>query len=482
MDAGEDRISGLPDELLNTILLRLRSTRAAARTGALSRRWRHIWAPLPGLFLSEGRAHDAAAFLDAVDSALAARDAAPALAGLSISLYASAIRGGGGGVPAGRAAPWLRFASERVVGLLRLILPEPEVDGAEPAAAAVLDVPACEGVTKLELSLSGAWRLRPPPAGIFRALTDLKILCEYMDGSELTALVCKQCPRLMLLKLYFMLANACPSKMSANNACDVVSIRSDSLQTLHFSVAKARLLEIVAPRLEKMSVSIAVVEARISAPKLAELVWFSNTYDPRHHQFLDVGRRLRLVELIQHVSLVQQFDEVDELQLDIYIPQGIAGYESFLNDTNKLPKCKILSISLGSCRHHGLVPSMLHLLRSCNSTRKVSLLDCSDHVLRYPCLPSCPCHFEESHKIDDIFLNSLEEVEITSYTSSHEVLEFVEKLSRCNATILKKVVMKYKMNSPPPTKEVREKIRGMFQPNIEVDFYVLSDWKRVCLE
>ncbi|CAO2142133.1 unnamed protein product [Urochloa humidicola] len=45
MDVGEDRISGIPDELLISILLRLRSTRAAARTGALSRRWRHVWKP-----------------------------------------------------------------------------------------------------------------------------------------------------------------------------------------------------------------------------------------------------------------------------------------------------------------------------------------------------------------------------------------------------------------------------------------------------
>ncbi|CAO2146873.1 unnamed protein product [Urochloa humidicola] len=165
-------------------------------------------------------------------------------------------------------------------------------------------------------------------------------------GGELTTLVCKQCPRLMHLKLYFMLTNSFD-----------ISIRSDSLQSLHFiSICNARLLEVVAPRLEKISVSLSVDEAQISAPKLAEVVWSNNTYDPGHHQFHDVGRRLRLLELelCECVPLMQQFDEVDELKLGVYIPQGIAGYESFLNllETNKLPKCKILIISL-MLRHHG---------------------------------------------------------------------------------------------------------------------------------
>ncbi|CAL4987232.1 unnamed protein product [Urochloa decumbens] len=285
MDAGEDRISRLPDELLNTILLRLRSTRAAA----LSRRWRHVWTPLPELFLSVG-SHDAT-FLDTVDAALAACDATPALQGLTIAL--SAIRRGGG-VPAERS--------------------------------------------------------------------------------------------------------------------------------LSFSVCEARMLEIVAPRMEKLSVSVSPDEARISAPKLAEVVWADDDYDPCHHRFDDVGRHLRLLELGQNMSLMQQFDEVDELKLGIDIPQ------------------------------------------------------------RYPCLPSCPCR-EESHLVDDISLHSLEQLEITSHTSSHEVFELVEQLSKCNAPILKKVVMKYRMSSPPPpTKEVREKIRSMFLPNIEVDFYVLSNGKWVCFD
>ncbi|KAF8700075.1 hypothetical protein HU200_034436 [Digitaria exilis] len=124
--------------------------------------------------------------------------------------------------------------------------------------------------------------------------------------------------------------------------------------------------------------------------------------------------------------------------------------------------------------------SVMHLLRSCNSTRKICLaVACFSEM---ECLPSCPCLLEESYRIDDISLNSLEEVEITSFASSHEVLEFVELLSRCDTSNLKRVVIKHRNKSTPPTKEVREKIRSMCQPNIEVEFYVYLDPEFVPLD
>ena len=48
----------------------------------------------------------------------------------------------------------------------------------------------------------------------------------------------------------------------------------------------------------------------------------------------------------------------------------VARYGSFLNETNKLPKCKSFCIFL-SWEPHALVPVMLHLLRSCNDTKKL---------------------------------------------------------------------------------------------------------------
>ena len=46
VNAGEDRISGLPDELLSNIVARL-PLKDAARTAVLSPRWRRVWASTP---------------------------------------------------------------------------------------------------------------------------------------------------------------------------------------------------------------------------------------------------------------------------------------------------------------------------------------------------------------------------------------------------------------------------------------------------
>ncbi|RCV38711.1 hypothetical protein SETIT_8G164100v2 [Setaria italica] len=304
----EDRISGLPDELLHAILVRLYSTRAAARSSVLSRRWRHVWAHLPELFL--GGSRDAppplASLPDAVDAALAAYSATAApLERLHITL-----RRGDGGHPvqASRAASWLRFASRHVVGELRLFVPAPGVDGEEEE---VLELPACHRAKSVRLTIHDSWRLRPQPAGLFAALTSLRIDYGRMEASELTDLVCKRCPQLRDLNLSVDLVDVSD-----------VSVLSGSLQSLLFFVLNIRRLEVVAPRLEELLVYHAS-EAHITSPKLAELVWNGEDYDPRLHKFDDVGRHLRLLEIGQisgAASLMRQFDEVDKLKLQISIP------------------------------------------------------------------------------------------------------------------------------------------------------------------
>ncbi|KAF8673572.1 hypothetical protein HU200_048658 [Digitaria exilis] len=296
MGVGEDRISGLPDELLHYILVRLGSARDAVRTRVLSRRWRHILGPLPELLLDgdPDAPPPPPSVLDKIDTALAACNARIVKRlDIDFAMSSVAIADDGRGIPAMRAARWLRFVSERVVDDFYVYLPRPEVDDGKEEA--VLELPACEAVKSIQLMLERTWRIQPPAVGLFRELTDLTMHCGSMDGRELTALVCAQCPCLVHLKIYLT---------QLVNSLDV-SIRSDSLRSLLFKARIIRGLEIVAPRLEKLSLSSADIDkARISAPKLAELVWSYSVYDPRRHQFDGVGRRLRTLEPSQNISLV----------------------------------------------------------------------------------------------------------------------------------------------------------------------------------
>ncbi|CAN6356788.1 unnamed protein product [Urochloa humidicola] len=454
----EDLISGLPDDVLRAVLVRLGSARAAARTFVLSRRWRLVWANMPEILLDidvEARPPASASFLDAVDGALAGC-LAPALERLSINMF-KAIP-----VPAGRVASWLRLAAERVSGEICLIMhpvPPPETEEAE------LELPVWAGAKRIRLFLYSEWRLRLQPAGLFKALTAL-VIYSNMEGSELTTLVCTRCPRLRSLDLSGRLV-----------AVADVSILSDSLRSLAYRVRNTQRLQVVTPRLEELTLSPSdddcdEASILISAPKVGNLRWLG-TYDARYHRFRDVAQHLLLLGIHRSaVSLIRQFYEVDVLELNLFI-LGVLGYQAFLDDINNLFKCKTLMVSL-VWNHHGLAPVILHIFRSCNNMRKLSLSLFHGNK-EYPCPSSCPCCSEESRNIDDIDLGSLEEVEISFSEISHEELELVELLSRCNATLLKKLVINYMAPATPETKEVSEKVRSMWRPNVEVEFYVFPD-------
>lgn len=185
-------------------------------------------------------------------------------------------------------------SAQRVVGTLSLFVPSPpEGDGGEEEAAE-LELPACKGTKSVTLFLAKPWRLRLPPPGSFTALTSLTIQYGRMEGGELTALVCTRCPSLRILTL-------CVTLVAASD----FTIRSDSLCSVFLWVRlkNTRRLEIVAPKLHQLSLSDAI-EVRISAPKLAELAWHGDVYDPRRHQFVHVGRRLRQLEIWSRGSVV----------------------------------------------------------------------------------------------------------------------------------------------------------------------------------
>lgn len=97
-----------------------------------------------------------------------------------------------------------------------------------------------------------------------------------------------------------------------------------SLHSLVFAITNIQLLQIVAPRLEELTVYRHPMEAHISAPKLAKVAWCGQAYDPYHHWFSYIGCHLQLLEIRRKsfaASLIRQFDEVDKLKLEISISQ-----------------------------------------------------------------------------------------------------------------------------------------------------------------
>uniref|UniRef100_K4A192 F-box domain-containing protein n=1 Tax=Setaria italica TaxID=4555 RepID=K4A192_SETIT len=128
----DDRISGLPDDLLQTILLRLDSTPEAARTSVLARRWRRVWAALPELsFRYQHASPD-------------------------------------------RVARWLRFASQRLTGELRLSM-APYCNYYEDENAIIV-LPPCARAMAIHLDLCGnTLRFGPATAGTFTALATLRM-------------------------------------------------------------------------------------------------------------------------------------------------------------------------------------------------------------------------------------------------------------------------------------------------------------------
>ncbi|KAM3389385.1 hypothetical protein ACQJBY_011485 [Aegilops geniculata] len=452
----DDRISGLSDDLLRDILLRLRSLPAAARTTTLSRRWRHVWTSIPELVIDElhvpGR--PPSSFLRAVEGALAAYSASNVdVAALTIAVPDVRLCR----IEARRVSSWLRVASERAAGTLSLALPR-----SEPIAhghGQEIELPPCGRATEIALSLAGAFVLRLRPAASFAALTVLTIQSAAMDGRELGAFVSSMCPRLTDLTLRVSLV-----------ACSDVSIRSASLRRLEFGAGCAQRLGVAAPMLEVLVASF-LHHAHISAPRLAEA---KVQRLHRHHFADDVPRRLRRLDITQlYLHAVappraRRFDAVDELRLSALI--GMEGYTSFLDDVNNLPVCQtVLSVSLTG-DHHGFVPTMLHLLRRSSGIRKLVLETYTQ--TNDPCSTACPCRLPEGYRANNMTLDSLEEIEINTFMGEDDQVEFLEMLvSRCSATRPINVVLNKSYLVPLPTEKVSEMIRSISRPNHRVGLH-----------
>jgi hypothetical protein len=317
-----DRISGHPDDLLDGILVHLHCTAEAARTSVLSRRWRRVWTTLPELYFCDIHepAEPAVRAQDRVDAALDAHAAAATVSRLELKMPYSSSH-----VAPERVSSWLRFASRRLAGELRLSLPCGHGDDGvkvEPEQRHVA-LPVCAGATAISFHhvMSHTLRFPPPPAGgTFAALATLRIRLALVNGPELEVVLSSACPRLKRLVLV---------EIFLRDEARGLSERSESLEKLHviMSFMTRGRLEVVAPELQTVSLLVAW-DVRIAAPKLAELNWFKFRYDPARQRFEEAGRHLRRLWVVTEPScaaaLMERFSKVDELILFVEIPKVCA--------------------------------------------------------------------------------------------------------------------------------------------------------------
>ncbi|TVU38537.1 hypothetical protein EJB05_11912, partial [Eragrostis curvula] len=421
---GRDRISDLPDELLLAILARLRSTRDAARTSILSRRWRRVWAHLPALsFLWEGVAIPAQE-VDRVDAALHAR----AAAGFTFNLLEiKADR-----VFADRVVPWLRFASQHLTGKLCLSL----VISRQSLETPEIEFPLCERFTSIRLDLCFRirllFKLSPSAGGAFTALATMMITWAHVDGQELDAVLSARCPNLKELTLEYI------------TAVGDLLIRSDSLEKLKIKTDKLLegRLKATTPKLLTLEASI-TCDAWIAAPLLSEVDWCVEPYDRSRHFITEAAHHLRQLTIMTHPSntgdLMQRFDTVDMLNLLINVQMGKEEYNIFLDDINQLSQCDVLKIRL-YIRGHAFRPTMLHLLRKCIGVRKL-VVDYSGFIQSDNCCMSRGCSCKWPDKMEKIVLNALEEIEVKGHGTADCKVELVRLLCNGNVTSQKKMTI-----------------------------------------
>jgi hypothetical protein len=309
----EDRLSALPDDILRSILLRLSSTTAAARTSVLSRRWRGLWAQLPEIhfpFPSNP---------DAIGPALTATAACPDLRLLHV-----ACRDDTG------AEAWLHTAASRLVagGELYFYNRTPGQErgnvGALSWKCLTLHLPCFETAARVWLRLGFVY-LELPLAGVFSRLTELRLENVTLDSeseSELGDMVSSpRCP---------VLRELC---ISIVRGLDSLCIISDTLERLELNMLNGlKELTINAPMLIALNVFACFTRSRrkpIAAiyASMLELLWWSDAFDPRFVVFSEMpnlqqlitfpipvfGRiNFRLLQdsamLLQHIPMVSQLD------------------------------------------------------------------------------------------------------------------------------------------------------------------------------
>ncbi|CAN6180928.1 unnamed protein product [Urochloa humidicola] len=468
---GEDRLSALPDDVLVLILLRLGTTAEAARTSALSRRWRRVWVLLPELrFHLAPDGHR-------IREVLLAPDAPPPLRLISVVTEDSA--------PDSLGA-WLPDAARRLSGYLiytNNMVPQVDEEAEEEDQAGgrgAVQLPCFENAARIFLNL-GFLGLALPFSGTFARLVKLRLHRVRFHGPcELGHVVSSQrCPCLQKLSI------------RESHGVDELTIHSESLlQVDLWVVTELRQLTVAAPALKELKLFGCFTEnqpiADISTPQLVSLEW-RDSYHPSSIQLGDLGQlqRLRTVFFLVYcehgsevnhgiLKLLQQFRFIHILNISLAYLQDIDNLPYSMEDVTVLPRTMFLIMEIMN-NGHGFGPSSFHMLRLCTDIRRLSLVLHTIRGLESSCQSDCNCEQPTNWKTEELSLNRLEEVEIIGLKGTDHEVVFVERLFSW-ATALKKMKITFDDSvSKSQARELLQTLAGFYRPETAVEFYMYHD-------
>ncbi|XBI04437.1 hypothetical protein VPH35_132738 [Triticum aestivum] len=423
---GEDLISALPNDVLLLVLARLPCAADAARTGVLSRRWLGLWASLRQIVF-RGVA------LPSLEEALG-RVTPPAVSLLKIRVPIKQQRGpvptatehrtDSAGVPINSL---LRAAARLEPEKLDFRLPAGLID-----RSLAVDLPCFHRATSIALDLSPI-TLALAAGADFPALETLslaqgcvgspKTYC--LTSTDLDALL-SCCPRLRTLHL------STPRDIRVN---------SPSLQELVVccETSVTRHVDIVAPALKQLAISLTAVDLSISvlAPMAEKVSWHCLYLGPR----IVFG-----VWSLNKVQLQSAEIQGEPSSLCIYACAYSGFYRAqashFKQEIEKhmVAAFSVLELHLTSTGHAfgALVFHLLGMNRIRTATRRLKVV-LQRSALKEVCLPYCPC--ESNWRSQTISLDALKEVEFNGFDGADHEFDLLELVLGC-APILKRMIVK----------------------------------------
>ncbi|CAL5062797.1 unnamed protein product [Urochloa decumbens] len=427
---GVDHISGLPDDLLFQVLVRLRCARAAAHTSLLSRRWRGLWRHLSELSfrgITPG----------ALDTALG-QVARTDLCLLDIDVPESHRYSAAG------VASLLSTAARLAPVVLSVVVRGDINDHDIP-----VEVPIFNRATSMKLDVQNLYLIPPAQGGEFTVLEKLSISSCQVDRGFLVS----QCPRLRVLEL------------SHCWRLGIIMVHSTTIEELVIDGnGWIGGIDIAAPALKKFTMSTYMdwdFNVSFLAPMVKDLSWWC-LCDFRNVGLSEMGR-------LCHLDLWMEKSTCGlGLTIEMDIPPDTD--RDLMKQIAQLPNFSLLRLYLLP-RGHVFGAMILNLLGICTTIRSLKL------VIALPwmdnaCLQNCPCDQLQDWRNQNISLMALEEVAIENLQGSGHEIDFVKLVFRC-APLMKRMTVKLAPEVLPSSRECKE-ICDIFKANPSVKCYLYS--------